>query len=116
MSSTKRFLAPVKVISAGDLSAATVTSTVIDTSFLDSITVQANILTGTPTGTFTLQVSLDKTNWITLSIVPNLTTTAGSPAVLSGVYNTYGWAWARVLYTKSSGTGTADVYIAGKAS
>jgi hypothetical protein len=113
MSSTKRLLAPYLAISAGDLSQASITSVAVDTSYLDKLTLQFNC-TGSPTGSFAVQVSLDKVNWFTLSIVPPLNLT-GSAAVLGTVLDTYGWVWTRAVYTKTSGTGAVNMLIAGKA-
>lgn len=120
---SKNFLSPVKVIDAGDMSQATITSSVTDIRYLDNVSIQC-IFTGTPTGSFALEGSLDYlrvnaqvTNsgtWtpITLSSTPAASGSAGN--ILLDL-NQLSFPYIRIVYTKSSGTGVLNVYISGKA-
>lgn len=120
---SKNFLSPVKIIDAGDMSQASITSSVTDIRYLDNVSIQC-IFTGTPTGSFALEGSLDyyKINgavqntgtWtpITLSSTPAASGSAGN--ILLDL-NQLSFPYIRVVYTKLSGTGTLNVYISGKA-
>jgi len=125
MPGNKNALARTTIVSAGDMSQATVTSSVGKIEFLDNIGIQVNITAGTPSGAFDVQVSADHTednlgnvtnagNWISLGSTYTSTITSGSP---SNVYfDLYGLSslFIRLLYTKSSGTGTFNAYLVGK--
>lgn len=90
--------------------------------FQDNIGIQLN-WTGTPTGTFSVQVSTDHImqgllvinpgNWITLPLNPAITA-SGSPDVAYVDLNQLSAFYVRVIYTASSGTGTLNCYIAAK--
>lgn len=66
------------------------------------------VWTGTPTGTLDLEVSNDDTNWFALSMTL-ATQPAGSAASTGASADIGGWAYARVSYTRSSGTGTLTI-------
>jgi hypothetical protein len=77
--------------------------------------------TGTPTGTFSVQVSSSYdpiTNpnavfiTIPLSPTPIATGTAGSIGI---DINLEGSQWIQLVYTNTSGTGTLNAYVSGKA-
>lgn len=110
--SSKNVLKPVIVLNAGDASTATLTSSSTNIQFLDDIAYQA-IWTGTPTGTLTIEASLDNSNWATIT-----TTFTSNPAgsASNSVANvpTAGYSYLRVKYTRTSGTGTLTIYVAGK--
>jgi hypothetical protein len=108
----KNFLAPVRIISAGDMTGS-LTSSVTNIQCLDNICIQA-IYTGTPTGTFSVEGSLDNVNWVALSTAPspNPTGSAGSSLVQ---YSNQSIVYIRFKYTASSSTGTLNAYISGKA-
>lgn len=124
MSGRKNALPKFKIVSAGDQSQATVTSSVTNIEFMDNIGIQVNILTGTASGTFDVQISADHFevnqnvqtagNWISLGTPYTATVTSGSPANIYFDLNQLSAPWVRLLYTKSSGTGTFDAFIAGK--
>lgn len=123
MSGRKLVLTQFQNITNGDMSQSTITSAVTNIQYLDNIGVQLNF-TGTPTGNFSVQVSADYAqdssgnvtnagNWIALSLSP-------SPAATGSGSNIYiditeiSAPWIRVVYTKTSGTGTLNGYITGK--
>jgi hypothetical protein len=124
MSGRKNFLHKVQIVSAGDQSQATVTSTVLGIQGLDNIGIQVNILTGTASGTFDVQVSADHNevngnvitagNWISLGSPYQATVTSGSPANIYFDITQHSSQWMRLLWTKSSGTGTFDAFACGK--
>lgn len=104
------------------MSQATLTSAVTSVQYLDNISVQA-IWTGTPTGTITLQGSLDYardsygnvTNsgtWDTFVSATNQP--AGSAGSNLFDLNQLSFPYIRLLYTKVSGTGVLNVYVGGK--
>jgi hypothetical protein len=112
MSGRKNVLAPYHLVQAGDMSG-NITSAATNIQYLDNVGVQFN-WTGTPTGSFYVEVSLDKANWTALSLSP-------APAA-SGAAGTWycdlqelSSPWIRVRYAASSGSGTLDVYVGGKA-
>lgn len=129
----KNVLIPVKTITDGDMSQATLTSLVTEIQYLDNVGYQLD-WTGSPVGTFQIQVSsnykrydlTDKvtnagtwlplvlTYWDGAAFVTSTTipTSLGSPifldlALLSAPF-------IRVLYTKGSGTGTLQCMVTGK--
>lgn len=112
MSGRKNVLLPIKILSAGDMSAATLTSSVTNIQFLDNLAIQCNF-TGSPTGTFAVQFSLDNVNWVSSATVP--TAAAGSAASNLTNFTLQGAAYVRVVYTKGSGTGSLDIWICAKA-
>lgn len=131
--SRKNALLPVKTITDGDMSTASLTSLVTEIQYLDDIAIQLD-WTGAPVGTFAIQVSstfkrYDPTNkitaagtWTPLVLTywngsifvtdTSIPTSVGSPifldlALLSAPF-------VRIVYTKGSGTGTLQCTISGK--
>lgn len=123
MSGRKNTLLSFQNIISGNMALTSITSAVTSIQFLDNIGVQLNF-TGTPTGTFDIQVSADYAqdsfgnvtnagNWIGL--------TFGTAPVASGAASTIyldlnqlSAPWLRVVYTKTSGTGTLNGFVTGK--
>ena len=107
----------------GDMSLASITSAVTNIQFLDNISIQLNF-SGSPTGTFAIQVSVDYVqddngnvvtpgNWVAISL-PSTPVASGSPGSIVIDLNQLATPWIRVVYTKSSGTGTLNSFISGK--
>lgn len=105
------------------MSAASVTSAVTNIQFLDNIGYQFNF-TGTPTGTFVIQVSADYAqdnqgnvtnvgNWIPISFT-SPPVASGSPGTIYIDLNELSAPWIQAVYTKTSGTGTLNAYVTGK--
>lgn len=111
MGSTKNVLAPYAVVSAGDMSG-NLTSKVTVINYLDNLCYQL-VWTGTPTGTFQVEVSLDGINWtaLTLSPVPAASGSAGSYYV---DLNQLSASFVRIKYVFGSGTGTLTATVSGK--
>lgn len=118
-----RRFTPVKIETACDMSTATCTSIGTDINQLSQYTIQA-VYTGSPVGTFTLQVSTDQVptgvGADPASNVVNWTTYTGSSQAISAagnfVWNVFpaGYHWVRLLYTKTSGTGSLSAEFNGK--
>lgn len=119
----KNQLLSYKISTAQSL-AASGNSAVTNIQFLDNIGIQVNILSGTPTGSFQVQISADYKqdnngnvlvagNWIDLTTAI-LAVTAGSPAQLYFDLNQLSSPWIRLRYVRTSGTGTADAFITAK--
>lgn len=123
MSGRKSNLKQYNLLPAGDMSQATLTSQVCNINQLDNIGIQL-VFTGTPTGTFQVQISADYNqdnygnvlnagDWtpITLSSSPVASGSAGNVYIDMAELSA---PWLRVVYTKVSGTGTLNVWVTGK--
>lgn len=113
MSGRKNILPPYKSLSAGDLSQATVTSSATNIEGYDNVAVQINA-TGTPTGTFAIQASVDNVNWIDVDL-PSAPTLSGSADQILVNMGDLAFPYLRTVYTRTSGSGSADVWVTGKA-
>jgi hypothetical protein len=126
----KSNLKQFNTIQNGDMSGS-LTSSVSSIEFLDNIGVQINFVDGVTTavGNFQVQVSVDYNqdgfgnvlnpgNWtpIYFTSAPlsgvDIPTTLGSPIFID--INQISAPWIRIVYTPTSGSGTANVWIAGK--
>lgn len=107
----KNLLNPIKLIDAGDTSG-NLTSSVVDCRYQDNLAFQA-IWTNTTTGSITIEVSVDKSNWSTYPISPTVSP-AGSAN--SAVIEIKGLVcpWARVKFTQSAGSGALTVWLCAK--
>lgn len=125
MSSGKRFIGKKQIVQGGDMSQATVTSTIMNIQGVDNIGVQVNLLTGTPTGTFDIKVSADHVEngttvmtagtFIALGSPYTVAMTSGSPTNIYFDISEISAPYIELVYTKTSGTGTFDAFITGKA-
>ena len=113
----KRALTPVKIVSAGDMSG-NITSPVTTISWQDNIVYQANI-TGSPVGVLNVETSSDYNtltanagNWVTLGTSYQATVNGAETIVYD--LQQLGPCYVRLKYTRTSGTGSMDVYISGK--
>ncbi len=130
--STRTNLRPQAVITAGDMSATTITSAVTILQSLSRIAYEASWSGSTPVGTLSVQVSNDYSlypdgtvnnagHWVAL--VLNVSGTPSTTVSVSGntgtafidVDGTAAYA-SRLLYTKGSGTGTMNATVNGKVS
>lgn len=110
--SEDRTLTPIKVISAGDMSGS-LASSAIDIRFLDNIGIQL-VWTGTPTGTFGVTGSVDGSTFTAISLSPSVTA-AGSASNALIDLNQLSCAYIKVIYTASSGSGTLNAWVMGRA-
>ena len=116
-------LRPIQIVTNGSM-ATSITGPAIETKQQDNIGFQLN-WTGTPTGTFSFQVSMDYAqdiegnvtnagNWITLTVSPAITAT-GAADIAYVDLNQLSAPYARVVYTAVSGSGTLNAFITAKA-
>lgn len=134
MSGRKSNLRLFQNIVAGDMSQATITSTVSNIQMLDNVGIQLS-WTGSPVGTFTIEVSADHAQdeygnvtvagqWTALTVsylvssavtaASSIPTSVGSPIYVD--ITQISAPWIRVIYTKTSGTGTLTGYLTAKMS
>ncbi len=122
MSGRKNTLKRFKIVSAGDMSAP-ITSSPTNIEFLDNVAIQLNA-SGTPTGTFEVQVSIDYEqdaqgnitdvgNWVPLTLSPPPVTVGAPVSILIDVNQT-STRWVRTVYTPTAGTGVLNAYISAK--
>ena len=115
---------PVKILTACDMSTASCTSIGTDINQLQSYAIQASF-SGSPVGTLKLQISTDQvqvgtgTNDPAVNVV-NWSDYTGSSYSLSAsgnyMWNVFpaGYRWVRMVYTKTSGTGSLSATFDGK--
>jgi hypothetical protein len=118
----KNVLQPVHIIDAGDMSGDLV-SDVVGIAFLDNISVQL-VFTGNAVGDFGVEVSLNYReqqgyvinpgDWVALPLSP-APVAAGSADDITIDINQVSAPYIRVTYTRTSGTGTVEAYLSGKA-
>lgn len=119
MSGRKNNLKTFNTIANGDLSLASITSPVTCIRFLDNIGVQANF-SGAPVGVLAIQVSADHNEdelgnvivagqWATIA---SSSMTGGSPIYFD--LNQLSAPYLRLVYTKTSGSGTLNAFITAK--
>lgn len=121
MSGRKNFLLNYHLITDTSMGSS-ITSSAFNIQGLDNIGVQFNF-TGTPTGTFYVQVSADyqavnglvinSGNWNSLTLNP-VPAAAGAADSIGINIQEIAFPWMRVLYTRSSSTGTLNTWICGK--
>lgn len=132
MSGRKSNLKKFQNIIAGDMSASSITSTVSNIEQLDNIGLQLS-WTDAPVGSFQIQVSIDHAqdingnvtvpgSWTplvvsylsggTLSQATSISTSVGSPIYVD--LTQLSAPWIRVVYTRTSGTGTLSGFITAK--
>ena len=107
----KNNLATYTSLSAGDMSGNLV-SAATDIRWLDNI-VMYMTFTGTPTGSFAVEVSPDQINWFPLTLVP-APVASGAAGNHRIELNQLSDPYIRATYTRTSGTGSLTIGIAGK--
>lgn len=115
----KKVLKKALVVNEGNMSG-NLTSNVVDIEFLDNIGIQLNF-TGTPTGTFGVQISMDYNPQTGAGFWIYLTLPTTPAAVAAGASNQIyidliqlTAPYIRVKYTATSGAGSLNAYINGK--
>jgi hypothetical protein len=115
---SKNALPPFKAISAGDMSG-TITGPATGIQYLDNVSIQLNF-TGTPTGTFQVQGSLDYVpnltpgNWVPL-VLPTSPIANGVAGNILIDLNQLSFPYIRIVYVPVSGVGALNCYVSGKA-
>ena len=122
MSGRKNALKQFQMITAGAM-VGNLVSLVTNIENLDNIGIQANVVSGTPTGVLAVQISADYNavngvvlnagNWITLPAASQAIT-SGSPANTYFDLNQLSSMWIRLIYTATSSSGSLNAFIVGK--
>ena len=106
----------LQLITSGDMSG-NITSTAV-TSVTDSAMVEFAIVTGTPTGSLAVQGSVSETNYRALplsgvdgTVSESITISGAAATHLVRVTDVRDIVRLRLVYTATSGTGTADAWI-----
>lgn len=108
--SRKHVLQPYKVITDGSM-AGNLTSAVTNTQQLDRIKYSTE-WSGSPVGTVTIQESSDGVNWYDLDIIPAIAVSGASGH--DDIYlQNVSIKFTRLVYTRTSGTGTFQATIEG---
>lgn len=108
----------------GNMASATITSAVTNIEFLDNIGLQL-VFTGAPVGSFAVQVSasydqdslgnvLNAGTWTAITLTPAPIASGAGGDIYIDINQTSS-PWIRVVYTKTSGTGTLNSFITAKA-
>ena len=111
-----KVLQPIQRVTSGDMSQASITSGVVDGRYLEQIKWQL-VWTGTPVGSFSLQESLDYNpatgtgTW--LDDGSGIAGAAGSANSVMVNLSNRAPSFYRLVYTKTSGTGTLNVWASG---
>lgn len=109
---------PVKILTNGDMSQASLQSTAIDLNQLDLTSIQAIWTGGSASGTLKIQVSNDMVDLA--SQVTHWTDYTGSDETVSGAGDVLwnmsfvGYRWVRMVYTRTSGSGSLNATFVGK--
>lgn len=111
MGSTKNALKSFHAIIDGDMSG-NLTSPVTNILLLDNISVQL-VWTGTPTGDFEVQGSLNEIAWEALPLSPAPAAAGAADQALIDM-NQLSYPFIRVVYTATSGTGVLNMWISGR--
>jgi hypothetical protein len=93
-----------------------VTSSATNIEGLDNVGIYIDF-SGTPVGTFAVQVSTDKgppTRWSDLELSPD-PVASGSADTITMDLNNLPYSWLRLVYRRTSGTGTLSAWISAKA-
>lgn len=115
-------LLPVHIIVAGSMGG-NITSSPVEVKNQDNIGLQFN-WTGSPVGVFTIQISMDYKqdiegnvmvtgNWVTIPVSPSIAAAGSADSAYVDINQTSA-QYMRIVYTRTSGTGTLDAFIDGK--
>jgi hypothetical protein len=124
MSGRKSNLKRFKTITSGDMSGS-LTSAITAIEFMDNIGYQISF-SGAPVGNFQVQVSMDYDQdingnvihageWIAIPLSNgsiDVPTSLGSPIYID--LNQLTAPWIKLVYTRTSGSGTCNTFISGK--
>lgn len=124
MSASRKFISPNKVITAGDMSLASLTSKVTVLQTDDQVAYQL-VWSGTsPVGAAKIQGSLDYLpgnggvvlnagNWVDIPVAPALNV-SGNTGSLLALLQLVAFPYIRLVYTKTSGIGSLNVNVSSK--
>lgn len=121
--SSRPFLKPFSVVANGDMSQASVTSAPTIINYVSGVSYDIT-WTGTPTGSFSVQVSntysenpdgsvRNAGNWANVIISPAVNAAGSDDNAIINLAGLETYA-VRLVYTRSSGSGTLNAVICGK--
>lgn len=121
MAIQKNIIDRFQTIASGDMGQATVTSAYTDVRYLDNIGIQIQWTSANAVGVFTIECS-DNYNpitnttgtWVALTFSPALTAPASNNGEFLVNVNQCPHAWIRIVYTRTSGTGTLNAWVHAK--
>jgi len=105
------------IVTNGDMSAASITSSMVSINQAFGFSIQGVMTGGPPTGTAKLQGSCDPFVDLTGTGVTNWTDITGSSVAIAAagtfLYNVVDceYNWVRLVYTRTAGSGTLNVRI-----
>ena len=105
------------------MASATLTSSVVEIRNQDNVGIQLS-WTGTAVGTFAVQISINHAedangnvtvagDWVPLTLSPSIAAAGSADSAIIDL-NQMSASYIRVVYTRSSGTGTLNAYITAK--
>lgn len=116
-------LPPFQVITNGDMSTASITSTISDIRNIDNVAYELTWSGTSPVGTVAVNGSLDYDpttptlkpgTWTSLTLSPSPAVSGNTGSILINMTG-LAFPFIQVVYTKTSGTGTLQAYVSGKA-
>lgn len=113
----KNIVKPYHLLIDGDMSGSLLTG-MVDVTYTDNVGIQLNF-TGTPTGTFAVEGSIDYDdhletgNWSSLTFSSTPSASGAADVHLLNM-NQLPYKKIRVRYTRASGSGTLNVYVMAK--
>jgi len=112
MSTGKKVLEPYLLVSAGNMSADIISAS-FNVKNINDIGMQL-VFTGSPTGSFFVQASVDGNTWGSITTSPASISAAGAGGNHEIDLEGYSFPYIRLFYDFTSGTGSLNVYISGK--
>lgn len=103
---TRSIYDPVPIVTTGNM-ASSITSSACDLTYYDGFAIQA-VYTGSPSGTFKIQVSADAGACTTFSDYTNSSQTISAAGDYIWIVNSSAYHCARLVYTLTSGSGTLN--------
>ncbi len=107
----KNIIKPYHLLVDGDMSS-DVTSDSVDVTYSDNVGLQL-IFTGTPTGNFYVQGTIDESNWSNLAFDATPTAAGAADTHLLNM-SLIPYKKIRLFYDRTSGSGTLNVYVMAK--
>jgi hypothetical protein len=107
----KNIIKPYHLMVDGDMSG-NLTSSSVDVTYTDNVGFQLSF-TGTPTGEFACEGTIDEVNWSTLTFSSPPQAVGSADTHLLNI-NQIPYKKLRVTYTRTSGSGTLNVHVMSK--
>lgn len=109
----KNTLTPISIVTNGNMSS-DITSTSLNIQYLDYVSIQA-VISGTPNGTFDVQISHDNSNWTSVPLSGSSSVAAGvpSPIIFENI-QALPAPYIRLVYVASSGSGTLNASLSAR--